>query len=194
MILGMMLKNLLYTIEGFFNIMKKFYLITIVITNLILSTPLQEMYETAESLNGYDRYIILNNNEIYTGGIGVFEERTFIEGNGAIIDLEFGLGIWVYSDSSSNIVLDIERCSIINGSEYALSFSGYSNGNITNTNLINSSNGIKLFEFSNVVMKNCNLINNTNYGVGIYSTSPTLLISYSNAWENGNDYMENCPG
>ena len=27
-----------------------------------------------------------------------------------------------------------------------------------------------------------------------FSTTPNLLISYSNAWENGNDYMENCPG
>ena len=172
---------------------KKIILI-IYLINFIFATSLQHMYNNSESLYGYDRYIILNENEIYTGGIGVFEESTYIEGNGAIIDLELGLGIWVYSDSLSNIILDLERCTIINGSEYALSFSGYASGNITSINLINSENGIKLFENSNVIMKNCNLIDNNNYGVGIYSTSPTLLISYSNAWGNGNDYMENCPG
>ena len=189
-----MLKNHLSIIEGYSNKMIKFFLSILFILNLIFSTSLQDMYNNSESLNGYDRYIILNENEIYTGGIGVFEESAYIEGNGAIINLELGLGIWVYSDSLSNIRLDISRCTIINGSEYALSYSGYSQGNIINCNLINSGNGIKLFEFSNLIMKNCNLINNNNYGVGIYSTTPTLFITYSNAWENGNDYMENCPG
>ena len=189
-----MLKNHLSIIEGYSNKMIKFFLSFLFILNLIFSTSLQDMYNNSESLNGYDRYIILNENEIYTGGIGVFEESAYIEGNGAIINLELGLGFWVYSDSLSNIRLDISRCTIINGSEYALSYSGYSQGNIINCNLINSGNGIKLFEFSNLIMKNCNLINNNNYGVGIYSTTPTLFITYSNAWENGNDYMENCPG
>mgnify|MGYP001299096495 CR=1 FL=1 len=194
MIHGMMLKNHLSIIGGYSNKMLKFFLRLVFMLNILFPTSLQEMYNSSEPLNGYDRYIILNENVIYTGGIGVFEESTYIEGNGATINLESGLGIWVYSDSSSNITLDLSRCTIINGSEYALSYSGYSEGNIINCNLINSGNGIKLFEFSNVIMKNCNLIDNYNYGVGIYSTTPNLLISYSNAFGNGNDYMENCPG
>ena len=193
MTLGMMQKNLLSTTEEYFNYMVKQLLILFTI-NILFCTSLFDMYNESNPLNGYERYIILNENEIYTGGLGIFEETTFIEGNGAVIDLESGLGIWVYSDSLSNIFLDISRCTIINGSEYALSYSGFSQGSIINCNLVNSENGIKLFEFSNVVMKNCNLINNNNYGVGIYSTTPSLLISYSNAWNNGNDYMENCPG
>ena len=169
-------------------------IIFILSLNILFSTSLQQMYNSSYPYGDYERYIILNGNETYTGGIGVFEESTYIEGNGATIDLEFGLGIWVYSDSTSNVTLDINRCTIINGSEYALSYSGNSIGTVTNINLINSVNGIKLFESSNVIMKNCNLINNSNYGVGIYSTSPTLQVSYTNTWNNTNDYMENCPG
>ena len=172
----------------------KYSILIYFITNLIFCVSLQDMYNNAEPLNGYDKYIILDENDIYTGGIGIFEERTYIEGNGSIIDLELGLGLWVYSDSISNVKLDISRCTIINGSEYALSYSGYSEGSIINCNLINSVYGIKLFEYSNVLIKNSNLISNNIYGAGIYSSTPILLMSYCNAWNNGYDYMENCPG
>ena len=92
-------------------------IIFILSLNILFSTSLQQMYNSSYPYGDYERYIILNGNETYTGGIGVFEESTYIEGNGAIIDLEFGLGIWVYSDSTSNVTLDINRCTIINGSE-----------------------------------------------------------------------------
>ena len=105
-----------------------------------------------------------------------------------------GLGIWAYCDSTSNIILDISRCTIINGSEYGISFSGFSSGQVINCNIINSNYGLKLFDNSDVIIKNCNLINNETYGIGIFSTSPNLLISYSNAWGNSENYMENCPG
>ena len=104
------------------------------------------------------------------------------------------IAVSAFSEEEIPANIDISRCSIINGSEYALSYSGFSTGTILNCNLINSNFGIKLFDYANVVIKNSNLINNTTYGVGIYSTTPILTISYSNAWGNSQDYMENCPG
>ena len=165
-----------------------------ILINFSFSITLQEMYLNAQAENGYDRYIILDPTQVYTGGIGIFDENIFIEGNGSVIDLDNNLGIWAFSEEEISANIDISRCSIINGSEYALSYSGFSTGIILNCNLINSNFGIKLFDYANVVIKNSNLINNTTYGVGIYSTTPILTISYSNAWGNSQDYMENCPG
>ena len=155
---------------------------------------LQEAFDNASSYEGYDKYLVLESGNVYTGGLGIYEGDIYINCQGSVIDLEEGNGVWVYGDVEYPSSLHIEYCTITNGSYYGLSFGGMAVGNIINCNLINSGNGIKLFEFSNLIMKNCNLINNNNYGVGIYSTTPTLFITYSNAWENGNDYMENCPG
>ena len=166
----------------------------IMLLSLVFSNTLQEAYNNAGPMNGYQKYIILNQNTTYLGGVGIFEESTYIDGNGAVINLDNGLGIWAYCDSTSNIILDISRCTIINGSEYGISFSGFASGQVINCNIINSNYGLKLFDNSDVIIKNCNLINNETYGIGIFSTSPNLLISYSNAWGNGENYMENCPG
>lgn len=170
------------------------YILVLGITSIAFGIPLQEMFDSAEPMDGYDKYIILDPDEIYTGSIGIYEDNVFIEGNGAVIDLESGVGIWVYGDEMTPASLDIYRCSIINGADYALSYAGLSTGSAVNCNLINSAFGIKLYDYSQVNMRNCNVGNNTTYGIGIYSTTPTLTVSYCNTWNNGEDYMENCPG
>ena len=191
----MILINHLNIIDDIFKIKMKYFIINLFIFfTITFGITLQEIYDNASPMDGYEKYLILNPNEIYSGGIGIYEGNIFIEGNGAIIDLEFGVGIWVYSDGYISANLDISRCSIINGSEYALSYSGYSSGNILNCNILNSSIGIKLFDYSQVLIKNCNIINNNIFGIGIYSTTPIVALSYCNAWENGENYMENCPG
>ena len=47
--------------------------------NLCISITLQEAYDNANSYNEYEKYIILNPNEIYTGGIGIYEDKTIWE-------------------------------------------------------------------------------------------------------------------
>ena len=155
---------------------------------------LQNMFDTAVPSEGYDRYIILHPDTIYFGGIGIFEDSVFIEGNGAVIELENGSGIWIYGDSESMGSLNINRCTIKNGAYYGLNYSGISTGSITNCNIVNSEMGIQLMDTSITVIKNCNLIDNNVYGIAVYSTNPAVEISYCNTWNNGEDYMENCPG
>ncbi len=170
-----------------------FLLITLFIFP-VYGESLYNAYQNAESLNGYDRYVVLSPDNIYTGGLGIFEGSVFIEGNGAVIDLESGGGIWVYADESTPVSLIIDRCSVINGAYFGVNFAGYSTGAVRNCNLINTGMGFQAFDFSVVEVKNCNLINNEVYGLAIYSTNPQVSISYCNAWNNGEDYMENCPG
>tara|TARA_B100000945_G_scaffold319641_1_gene327312 strand:+ start:1541 stop:1999 length:459 start_codon:yes stop_codon:yes gene_type:complete len=152
------------------------------------------MYDNATSYDVYDKYIILSQNNIYSGGLGLYEGNTYIDCNGAIIDLEEGNGIWVYGDENTPANLDIERCIIINSLYYGLSYSGESTGNIKNCNLINTNFGIKLFDNTSVVVNNSIFSSNYSMGISIYTENPNLDISYSLFWDNEDNHLENCPG
>ena len=58
----------------------------------------------------------------------------FIEGNGAIIDLQGGTGIWVYGDDIVPANVDMEYFTLMNGEWYGVFFGGMATGNITNCN------------------------------------------------------------
>ncbi len=58
----MMQKNLLSITEEYFNYMVKQLLILFTI-NILFCTSLFDMYNESGPLNGYERYIILNENE-----------------------------------------------------------------------------------------------------------------------------------
>lgn len=160
-----------------------------------MGETLEEAYQQAEANEGYDKYVVLDSNSIYTGGLGIYEGDVYINCNGSTIDLEGGNGIWVYADEQYPSSLDIEYCTIINGDYYGISYGGTSNGNITNCNLIETNFGLKLFDESNVNVTNTIFAHNQTYGIGMYTEIPTLNISYSLFWGNiEDDCMENCPG
>ena len=170
-------------------------MIQLVITQLLFSTPIQEVFDNAQALNEYDKYLILDNSEVYTGSLGIYEGTIFIEGNGAILDLIGGGGIWIYSTNEYPAHLDIEYLNIINGEYYGVSYSGSSTGKIENCNFINNDFGLKFFDTSTVEVKNSNFIGCSTYGIGLYSMEPNIDISYCNFWNNSyGDLQENCPG
>ena len=169
-------------------------LILILIGNLYAIT-LQEAFDNAPSYENYDKYVVLNSDSTYYGGLGLYEGNILIDGQGAVIDLQSQGGIWIYGDENYPCHLDIRYCSIVNGEYYGLSFGGLATGNIENCNFINNDMGIKLYDNSDVIINNSNFINNITYGLGIYTEDPVCNISYCNSWNNGEyDYMENCPG
>ena len=174
-------------------------IVLIIATNLfigfIYGISLQETFDSAGPLNEYDKYLSLETDVIYTGGLGIFEGRVKIDGNGAMIDLQSGGGIWIYGEEAYPCHVEIEKCSIQNSEYFGISFAGTSTGSIINCNLIDNDFGVKLFDSTYVVIKNCNFVSNARYGLGIYSAIPIAEISYCNAWDNGEaDYIENCPG
>jgi len=173
--------------------------IFILLSSIVLSTTIQDVYNDAMPLNGYDKYLILDSSIIYTGGLGVFEGDIYIEGNGATINLYESGGLWAFADEEFPASLSIEYCSIINSSfdgGFGMSYSGTATGIIKNCNFVNNHMGIKLFDNADVEIINCNFVNNLVYGVGLYGSELVETpISYSNVWNNGEeDYMENCPG
>ena len=160
----------------------------------LFSYTLQEIYDNANSYEEYDRYLILSNNNTYTGGLGLYEGNTYINCNGAIIDLQEGNGIWIYADENNAANLDIEECIITNSLYYGLSYSGQSTGSINNCNLINTNFGIKLFDNTSVIVTNSIFSSNNSMGISVYTENPNLNISYSLFWDNEDNHLENCPG
>ena len=168
------------------------YLITI---SLIFPITLLEVYNSAQPGNGYDKYIVLDSEIIYDGGLGIFEGSIYINCQGTTIDLLGGGGIWLFADEYYNASLNIEYCTIFNGETSGINYMGTSTGNISNCNFISNDIGLVLMDQSHVNLKNSNFIDNETYGLGLITEEPILEVSYSNFWDNSEgDCMENCPG
>ena len=56
--------------------MKLNYLILFI--SLIYCTTLQEAYENASPFEEYDKYIVLEPNTVYMGGIGIYEGNVYL--------------------------------------------------------------------------------------------------------------------
>ena len=172
-----------------------FITVFLILNSFIFCTPLQEIFDSASSYGEYEKYIVLEPNTTYTGGIGIYEGDIYINCQGSTINLEEGNGIWVYADVEYPSSLDIEYCTITNGLYYGLSFGGLAEGNVTNCNFINTNFGLKLFDVSDVSVTNSIFSNHSTYGIAIYGENTTLETSYSLFWDNNeSDSMESCPG
>jgi hypothetical protein len=154
---------------------------------------LYQVYQNAEPGNGYDKYMVLNPNIVYTGGFGSSVYSVYLEGNGAVIDLQEGTGIWMSGDENSSPSMLLKGCTIINGGYYGVNFSGYGNHEISDCNIVNDTWGIQVGEHTFTTIRNCNLVDNT-YGLAIIGLDAEVNIAYCNGWGNDETYMSNCPG
>ena len=170
-------------------------LITVLHISLADGITLQSVFDSAEPGNGYDKHVVLARSEIYTGGLGIYEGDVLIDGNGAVVDLEGGTGIWVYGDEIIPANLDIQYITLLNGEWYGVFYGGLATGNITNCNFINNGYGVQLYDFAEIQIKNSNFVENLYYGVALVTTTPLCNVNYCNAWGNGEaPWGENCPG
>ena len=169
--------------------------ITLFYISLAEGITLQSVFDSSGPSNDYDKYVVLEQDMIYTGGVGIYEGNVLIEGNGAIVDLEGGTGIWVYGDEIIPANLDIQYITLINGEWYGVFYGGLATGNITNCNFINNGYGVQLYDFAEIQIKNSNFVENIYYGVALVTTTPLCNVNYCNAWGNGEaPWGENCPG
>ena len=170
-------------------------LITLFYISLAEGTTLQSVFDSSGPGNDYDKYVVLEHDMIYTGGVGIYEGNVLIEGNGAVVDLEGGTGIWVYGDDIIPANLDIQYITLMNGEWYGVFYGGLATGNITNCNFINNGYGVQLYDFAEIQIKNSNFVDNLYYGVALVTTTPLCNVNYCNAWGNGEaPWGENCPG
>ena len=71
---------------------------------------LDSVFQTAPPLAGYDKVLILQPNQLYTGGFISFNQTVAVWGNGATIDLQ-GSGIIAVGKG----ILDVDGCVFVNG-------------------------------------------------------------------------------
>ncbi len=171
------------------------YLFLVINIQLVQGITLQSVYDDAVPANGFNKYMILDPNITYTGEIGVYEGSVFIEGNGSIVNLNQGLGLWVYAEENYPASLHIEYLNIVNGGYNGITFNGTSTGNISNCNFIQNEFGIQIMDEASIIVNNSNFISNNQYGVAMRGTTSSFEINYSNFWENNlgcGGYNENC--
>jgi hypothetical protein len=150
---------------------------------------LEQAYQNASPGLGYDKLIILNPIELYTGGITIVDEKVGIKGNGAVIDLMGG-----QINVSGSSVIEVDGCIIINGS-YGLNIDGNVNALITQSTFYGNNMGIYyMCTAGEIEVYNTIISNNTEYGFACHEASLRTLHYMDTYQNNGGNYMEFCPG
>ena len=158
--------------------------ILLIYVGLLGAVSLQQAYEMAEPDGIYDRYLILETGVIYTGGLWIGKtinpqinalegregENVFIEGNGAILDLQHTELSISYCENR----LDIQDCIIINGDVH---FRGES----------------ELFTATPTgSVSYCTFYNNDDYCFRFMGTGDGIELNnniFANALETGDEYI-----
>lgn len=156
---------------------------------------LQEAYDKAGPGDGYDKLLVLDPKETYTGGCGVLlGKRSCIRGSGAVVDLDGGN----VQAGGNGTDLAISGCCLTNAGYYgAVNVSGGANA-LVDGNTICKSNGIagvRVWEYSTATIKNNIIWGNATYGIAKHDYTGTLNIRYNDVDNNkGGNYMYWCPG
>ena len=174
----------------------KLNLLLIPMLVLVLSAPagaahLQDIYDQAGPGEGYDKLLVLDPGEIYTGYLLTTPGNScVIHGNGALISLDPGGYIWAYTDAT----LDIDGC-VIKGGSNALTYEYCAASTVQNCTIVGNSIGIRVwYPRGEITIKNCIIVNNSQYGIAcVEYYEPTIL--YNDVWGNSVfNYAAYCPG
>jgi len=147
---------------------------------LAQAVTLEDVYATAPPMAGYDRVLMLESGEVYTGGIVILDENIAIWGNGASVDLQTGSVI-----AMGNGNLDIDGCVFMNG-DIAVSVSDDVRTNISNCVFYNNNRGIQHYSSlgAPLIVYNTIFMNNRNYAVYTSEENLTYMlynVAYNNA-------------
>lgn len=151
------------------------------------AVSLNDIYNAAPALAGYDRVLVLSPDQTYTGGITIWNEKVAIWGNGAVIDLQ-GYPIIAIGKG----LLDIDGCVITNGSA-GVSVADEVRTCISNCVFYNNGNGIEHNStMASLIVYNTVFMNNQN--MGLYTSEENLsYLEYNIAYQNaGGDYIAGC--
>lgn len=178
------------------------YLVVLLALALIVpaavAKTLQSAYDEAGPAEGYDKFLVLDPEVTYTGGLGVLQgKKSCIRGNGALCDLDGGQ-IFV---SQPKTQFDITGCCLIDGGGLgAVYVADNANANIDGNTICKSGIGIYVWENSAATVKNNIIFKNNKsggymYGIAKHEYTGTLNILYNDVDSHyGGNYMYFCPG
>ncbi len=159
------------------------------IVSAVGAKTLQSAYDQAGPGEGYDKLVVLDPLELYTGRCDLSEgKRSCIRGNGALVDLKFGQVV----ASGSGTELFLTGCCLVNGNA-AVSVQNGAAGTIDGNTICKSVMGVKAWESKSCTLKN-NIIYGNDYGVTREEYTSTD-ISYNDFDNNAKgNYVYWCPG
>jgi hypothetical protein len=164
-------------------------LLIVLLTLPAQAVHLQDVYDQAGPGQGYDKLLILDPGQVYTGYLIAMDGvRCGIRGNGALITLDAGGTISAYT----GVTLDVDGC-IITGGDVGLGYADCPDSRVTNCTLTGNTMGLAVSN-SIVSITNCIIVDNRQYGV-CWMTGPRPTQTYNNAWSNGElNYATFCDG
>ncbi len=162
--------------------------------SVTFAKTLQQAYDEAGPGEGYDKLLVLDPNEVYTGRCDVLKgKKSCIRGNGALCDLKDGS---VYA-AGYGTDLHITGCCLINCNEYSGAVAVYEGAKalIEGNTICKGNMGVVVWLSSTAVIKNNIIWGNVKYGVARHENTPTLTILYNDVDSNpGGNYMYLCVG
>ncbi len=156
---------------------------------LAWAKALQDVYDQAGPGEGYDKLVILDPFESYTGRCDLLEgKKSCIRGNGALIDLKFGQVV----ASGSGTELFLTGCCLIEGNA-AVSVQNGAEAVIDGNTICKNVMGVKAWQSKSCTLKN-NIIYGNDYGVTREEYTSTYILY--NDFDNNpkGNYVYWCPG
>lgn len=154
-----------------------------------LAIPLQQAYDEALPGAGYDRLIVLDPAETYTGGLRLADETVCILSCGALIDLQGGtIGV------EPSAKLDICGVILTGSADKAVSFESGGRGWIDHCTFAGNYDGVWFDSGSNLTLTSNIFVYSSHIGVSC-DENVTRWLAYNDAWANAEgDYEEWCAG
>ena len=146
---------------------------------------LQQAYEDATPGAGYDKMVVLDAQEMYTGGLTIPSGSVYILSVGAQVDLQ-GSEISIQPEAE----LDISGVVLLNSGEYALKYEGIGSGWVDHCTFYGNQTAVYFFDRSSMKLTSNIFSNSSLYGVYTHDGSERWM-AFNDAWANaGGSYRE----
>ncbi len=158
--------------------------LVLLLSSMAFATALNDIYLNAPAMAGYDRVLVLDPQQTYTGGIIIFNEKIAVWGNGATIDLQ-GNGIIAIGKG----LLDIDGCNLINGGA-AVNVADEVRTRVSNCVFYNNDTGIQHYSYmAPLKVYNSVFMNNQGNGVLTFEENLTYM-EYNVAYNNSGGHFQ----
>ncbi|KPJ53452.1 hypothetical protein AMJ39_04745 [candidate division TA06 bacterium DG_24] len=150
---------------------------------------LQSVYDSAGPGEGYDKLVILDPAQFYSGSL-IVEPGTscVLHGSGAIISLGTADSILA---SGPSTLLDMDHCVVIGGT-YGVHYGDQAQGSVVHNTFFGNKVGIAIWDGTAVTAKNNIIADAAEYGIAKVS-EVTPYIAYNDVWSYGMwPYAELC--
>jgi len=151
--------------------------------------PLQQAYDESAPGAGYDKMILLDPEEVYTGGLLIEGETVCILSCGAQVNLQ---GDHIVVEPSA--LLDICGVVLTNSDSDALRYNEAGRGWIDHCTFWGNYDAVYFWDGSDMVLTSNVFSFSSHYGVYCHEDAQRWM-AFNDAWENaGGNYKEYCPG